>query len=81
VHAAVEVRATTAASCRGYKDFHQSPSLRAMAYSLFALLGFFGTAHGWFLPGVAPHHFARGERVELKVNKLTSTQTQVNDNL
>jgi transmembrane 9 superfamily protein 2/4 len=52
-----------------------------MAYSLFALLGFFGTAHGWFLPGVAPHHFARGERVELKVNKLTSTQTQVNDNL
>ena len=48
-----------------------------MEYTLCAFLGLFGTAHGWFLPGVAPHHFARGERVELKVNKLTSTQTQV----
>jgi len=39
--------------------------------------GLVGTAHGWYLPGVAPHDFTRGERVELKVNKLTSTRTQV----
>ena len=31
----------------------------------------------FYLPGVAPHDFQRGERVELKVNKLTSTRTQV----
>ena len=40
-------------------------------------LGLVGPAHGWYLPGVAPHDFQRGERVELKVNKLTSTRTQV----
>jgi hypothetical protein len=40
-------------------------------------LGLVGTSHGWYLPGVAPHDFTRGERVELKVNKLTSTRTQV----
>jgi transmembrane 9 superfamily protein 2/4 len=48
-----------------------------MAYGAVFLVGLLGAAHGWYLPGVAPHHFARGERVELKVNKLTSTQTQV----
>jgi transmembrane 9 superfamily protein 2/4 len=31
----------------------------------------------WYLPGVAPHDFFRGEKVDLKVNKLTSTRTQV----
>ena len=35
------------------------------------------SASAWYLPGVAPHDFTRGERVELKVNKLTSTRTQV----
>jgi transmembrane 9 superfamily protein 2/4 len=34
-------------------------------------------AKGFYLPGVAPHDFQRGEKVELKVNKLTSTRTQV----
>jgi transmembrane 9 superfamily protein 2/4 len=31
----------------------------------------------WYLPGVAPHDFTRGEKVDLKVNKLTSTKTQI----
>ena len=31
----------------------------------------------FYLPGVAPHSFQRGEKVELKVNKLTSSRTQV----
>ncbi|KAL1515628.1 hypothetical protein AB1Y20_002246 [Prymnesium parvum] len=34
-------------------------------------------AHGFYLPGVAPRDYAPGERVELKVNKLTSTKTQL----
>ena len=31
---------------------------------------------GFYLPGVAPKDYLPGERVELKVNKLTSTKTQ-----
>ena len=33
-----------------------------MAYGAVVLVGLLGAAHGWYLPGVAPHHFARGER-------------------
>ena len=29
-----------------------------------------------YLPGVAPKDYAPGEKVDLKVNKLTSTKTQ-----
>mmetsp|Transcript_10839 Transcript_10839/g.34245 ORF Transcript_10839/g.34245 Transcript_10839/m.34245 type:complete len:631 (-) Transcript_10839:650-2542(-) len=32
---------------------------------------------GFYLPGVAPKEFDDGERVEVKVNKLTSTRTQL----
>jgi transmembrane 9 superfamily protein 2/4 len=32
---------------------------------------------GFYLPGVAPQDFAKGDRVLLKVNKLTSTRTQL----
>ena len=31
---------------------------------------------GFYLPGVSPREYLEGERVELKVNKLTSTKTQ-----
>lgn len=31
----------------------------------------------FYLPGVAPHDFELGEKVDLKVNKLTSTETQI----
>jgi transmembrane 9 superfamily protein 2/4 len=34
------------------------------------------TASCFYLPGVTPHEYREGERVELKVNKLTSTKTQ-----
>jgi len=36
-----------------------------------------GAAHGFYLPGVAPREYATGEKVDVKVNKLTSTKTQV----
>lgn len=47
------------------------------------LLGLLGAcalldgALGFYLPGVAPQEYGHGERVELKVNKLTSTKTQL----
>jgi len=34
-------------------------------------------ACGFYLPGVAPHDYQPGEHVELKVNKLSSTKTQL----
>ena len=34
-------------------------------------------AEGFYLPGVAPRDYLPGERVELKVNKLSSTKTQL----
>ena len=40
-----------------------------------------GAARAFYLPGVAPREYGTGERVELKVNKLTSTKTQAGDNL
>lgn len=34
-------------------------------------------ANAFYLPGVAPHNFAAGEEVDLKVNKLSSVNTQL----
>jgi len=34
-------------------------------------------AEAFYLPGVSPHEYADGERVEIKVNKLSSTKTQM----
>ena len=31
----------------------------------------------FYLPGIAPHEYADGERVEIKVNQLSSTKTQM----
>ena len=33
--------------------------------------------HSFYLPGVSPREYAEGELVEMKVNKLTSTKTQL----
>ena len=41
-----------------------------------ALLALFHGGAAFYLPGVAPREYKDGERVELKVNKLTSTVTQ-----
>lgn len=40
-------------------------------------IGLLSSTSAFYLPGVAPHDYAPGERVELKVNKLTSTKTQL----
>jgi hypothetical protein len=32
---------------------------------------------GFYLPGVAPIEYEKGNKVDLKVNKLTSTKTQL----
>ena len=32
---------------------------------------------GFYLPGVAPIEYEKGHKVDLKVNKLTSTKTQL----
>jgi len=34
-------------------------------------------AEAFYLPGVAPHEYLEGERVDIKVNKLSSTKTQL----
>ncbi|CAM6101052.1 unnamed protein product [Calypogeia fissa] len=35
------------------------------------------TATAFYLPGVAPHDFAEGDEVQVKVNKITSVKTQL----
>ena len=40
------------------------------------LVCFPALASAFYLPGVAPRDYLPGEKVELKVNKLTSTKTQ-----
>ena len=51
----------------------QRPSLRPILGLLLLLAP---TASAFYLPGVAPRDYLPGEKVELKVNKLTSTKTQ-----
>ena len=51
----------------------RSPFVVAMLSFLFLPL----LSSGFYLPGVAPREYAEGEKVELKVNKLTSIKTQV----
>jgi hypothetical protein len=47
--------------------------LRSALLSVFLLL----SVDAFYLPGVAPREYMDGERVEVKVNKLTSTITQL----
>eukprot|EP00616_Rhizochromulina_sp_CCMP1243_P016029 CAMPEP_0118963066 /NCGR_PEP_ID=MMETSP1173-20130426/1142_1 /TAXON_ID=1034831 /ORGANISM="Rhizochromulina marina cf, Strain CCMP1243" /LENGTH=637 /DNA_ID=CAMNT_0006911381 /DNA_START=18 /DNA_END=1931 /DNA_ORIENTATION=+ len=42
-----------------------------------AVLALAGASQAFYLPGVAPRTFRYGDRVELKVNKLTSVHTQL----
>ena len=42
-----------------------------------ALAALLGAADAFYLPGVAVREYAQDERVEIKVNKLTSTKTQL----
>eukprot|EP00246_Nothoceros_aenigmaticus_P011425 TRINITY_DN3106_c0_g1_i1.p1 TRINITY_DN3106_c0_g1~~TRINITY_DN3106_c0_g1_i1.p1 ORF type:complete len:219 (+),score=33.11 TRINITY_DN3106_c0_g1_i1:135-791(+) len=47
--------------------------LLPLAFALFWL----PFARGFYLPGVAPRDFTQGDKVSVKVNKLTSTKTQL----
>lgn len=49
---------------------------RAATWLFFALL-LSSSAHSFYLPGVAPRDFAIGEDLTVKVNKLSSTKTQL----
>ena len=41
------------------------------------LLALCGLVSAFYLPGVSPRTFKKGERVKVKVNKLTSTMTML----
>ncbi|GER53515.1 endomembrane protein 70 protein family [Striga asiatica] len=41
------------------------------------LLLLFSSGHSFYLPGVAPRDFQRGDELQVKVNKLSSTKTQL----
>ncbi|KAF3564662.1 hypothetical protein DY000_02019295 [Brassica cretica] len=43
----------------------------------FLLLLFVRAAHSFYLPGVAPQDFEKGDELKVKVNKLTSIKTQL----
>ncbi|PKI62325.1 hypothetical protein CRG98_017326, partial [Punica granatum] len=49
---------------------------RASTALLFALL-LISSAQSFYLPGVAPRDFSRGDPLPVKVNKLSSTKTQL----
>ncbi|MCO5605099.1 hypothetical protein L7F22_059278 [Adiantum nelumboides] len=52
---------------------------RAMACTLVAIVALISLPllHAFYLPGVAPLDFNRGDELPVKVNKLTSTKTQL----
>ena len=54
------------------KDFNLLKGLAALALVSAAA----SCASAFYLPGVAPRDYLPGEKVDLKVNKLTSTKTQ-----
>uniref|UniRef100_A0A0C9S5C7 Transmembrane 9 superfamily member n=1 Tax=Wollemia nobilis TaxID=56998 RepID=A0A0C9S5C7_9CONI len=57
-----------------------SPTMATMAAlkrTLFLFLVLASTANCFYLPGVAPQDFAKGDDLQVKVNKLTSTKTQL----
>jgi transmembrane 9 superfamily member 2/4 len=49
----------------------------AVAAGLLFALSSTRSVSGFYFPGVKPHSFKDGERVQLKVNALTSTHTQI----
>ncbi|MED6181626.1 Transmembrane 9 superfamily member 8 [Stylosanthes scabra] len=54
--------------------FLRSLSLSALPVLLLLLIH---GAHSFYLPGVAPQDFQKGDQLQVKVNKLTSTKTQL----
>jgi len=63
---------------RGPAHPSTQPNLSAMADRLLAIaFAVSAPALGFYLPGVAPIEYQDGNRVDLKVNKLTSVKTQL----
>lgn len=50
--------------------------MKVLVWASALLLLFFG-ANCFYLPGVAPHDFNKGDELQVKVNKLTSIKTQL----
>ncbi|CAJ2675089.1 unnamed protein product [Trifolium pratense] len=50
---------------------------RSIAFSSILLLLFINGSHSFYLPGVAPQDFQKGDLLQVKVNKLSSTKTQL----
>ena len=48
-----------------------------MVQTVWLLLALVLPCAGFYLPGVAPIEYEKGHKVDLKVNKLTSTKTQL----
>ncbi|KAL3632920.1 Transmembrane 9 superfamily member 7 [Castilleja foliolosa] len=44
---------------------------------VFCLVFLLSSGHSFYLPGVAPRDFIRGDELQVKVNKLSSTKTQL----
>ena len=60
-----------AVTVRWPRAIHGGMGVRTVVVALLS------TASGFYLPGIAPHEYADGERVEIKVNQLSSTKTQM----
>mmetsp|Transcript_92510 Transcript_92510/g.193407 ORF Transcript_92510/g.193407 Transcript_92510/m.193407 type:complete len:640 (+) Transcript_92510:47-1966(+) len=65
------------ASTKSHNSRPVSPVARAWILLLLSVLGNVEVARAFWLPGVAPTQYLEGEKVELKVNKLTSIKTQL----
>ncbi|CAL0327170.1 unnamed protein product [Lupinus luteus] len=50
---------------------------RSLAFSSLLALLFIHGSHSFYLPGVAPQDFNKGDLLQVKVNKLTSIKTQL----
>ncbi|CAD6223867.1 unnamed protein product [Miscanthus lutarioriparius] len=55
----------------------RTPAMLRWAAALTVLLAVAAPAAGFYLPGVAPNDFAKGDPLPVKVNKLTSIKTQL----
>ncbi|KAG0544824.1 hypothetical protein BDA96_02G309700 [Sorghum bicolor] len=55
----------------------RTPAMLRWAAALAVLLAVAAPAAGFYLPGVAPSDFAKGDLLPVKVNKLTSIKTQL----
>ncbi|XP_074269402.1 transmembrane 9 superfamily member 7-like [Silene latifolia] len=53
----------------------KTPSISSLLFTFFIF--FVSHVHSFYLPGVAPRDFQRGDSLQVKVNKLSSTKTQL----